>query len=29
VDIACQDITGDGCSASMGFASLNIAVYTP
>jgi hypothetical protein len=29
VDIACQDITCDGCSASMGFASLNIAVYTP
>jgi hypothetical protein len=29
VDIACQDLTGDGCTASMGFASLNIAVYTP
>jgi hypothetical protein len=29
VDIACQDQTGDGCSASMGLASLNIAVYTP
>ena len=29
VDIACEDETGDGCSAAMAFASLNIAVYTP
>jgi len=29
VDIACQDVTGDGCTASMGLASLSIAVYTP
>jgi hypothetical protein len=29
VDIACEDETGDGCSATMAFASLNIAVYTP
>jgi hypothetical protein len=29
VDIACEDETGDGCSATMAFASLNIGVYTP
>jgi hypothetical protein len=29
VDIACEDETGDGCTATMAFASLNIAVYTP
>jgi hypothetical protein len=29
VDIACEDITGDGCTAAMGLASLNIGVYTP
>jgi hypothetical protein len=29
VDIACEDETGDGCMATMSFASLNIAAYTP
>jgi hypothetical protein len=29
VDIACQDETGDGCSASMGLATLSIAEYKP
>ncbi len=29
VDIACEDQTGDGCSATMAFASLSMAVYTP
>jgi hypothetical protein len=29
VDIACEDITGDGCTAAMGLASLNLGVYTP
>jgi hypothetical protein len=29
VDIGCQDTTGDSCSATMGFASLSTAVYTP
>jgi hypothetical protein len=27
--IACQDITGDGCTASMGLATLTVGVYTP
>jgi hypothetical protein len=29
VDIACEDITGDGCTAAMGLASLNLGIYTP
>ena len=29
VDIACEDETGDGCTATMAFASLSTAVYTP
>ena len=29
VDIACQDQTADGCSASMGLASLANGVYAP
>jgi hypothetical protein len=29
VDIACEDETGDGCTANMQVASLNMAVYTP
>lgn len=29
VDIACEDETGDGCTATMAFASLEMNVYTP
>jgi len=29
VDIGCEDSTGDGCSAFLGFANLSTGVYTP
>jgi hypothetical protein len=29
VQFGCIDATGDGCSASIGFASLSIGLYTP
>jgi hypothetical protein len=29
VDIGCEDETGDGCTAIMGFASMSTGVFTP